>query len=381
MDLPALTYLTFDSAVRGIGASQVTPYVERLAQRGMEVHLHSFEEGPPPDRARGRLGEVRWHPHDFGPRGAMGGVARVARAAWAVRHAALVHASSDLPAAATMLAGRPAWVWDVRAFWADQRIALGMLRAGSATDRVLRRVEAAAARRSTAILTATGAAIPVLAERHGEAVAGKARIVHNCVDLVRFPLALPMPEADPVQVLFSGSFNQLYDVPTMVRLVERLRARRAVRVSVFTPAGTDPPPGLQALGDTFGSVHIDAVADVVAEHHLGFAVCRRDHDLAVRGAAPAKLAEFLACGRPVVLNRGLGDMDELVRLWECGVVIEDTSDPGLEAAADDVERLLADPETPSRCRDLAERHFDLEGAVDQLIATYGDVVAAAARRP
>ena len=47
MNLPPLTYLTFDSLAEGVGASQVLAYVERLADRGLDVRLHTFEKTAP----------------------------------------------------------------------------------------------------------------------------------------------------------------------------------------------------------------------------------------------------------------------------------------------------------------------------------------------
>src|SRR4051794_37995375 len=125
--LPPLTYLTFDALSEGVGASQVLPYVLRLAGRGLQVRLISFEKQPPgPDLARDlATAGVRWDPQPFRRYGPRSGALRVLRAAALVRGSALVHARSDLAAAAAMLAGVRSWVWDLRSLWADQRIALG----------------------------------------------------------------------------------------------------------------------------------------------------------------------------------------------------------------------------------------------------------------
>src|SRR5688500_15955593 len=118
-----LTYLTFDSVLGGVGLSQVVPYVERIARRGITVDLHSFEPGPG-DQRLAPIDGVRWHRHGFGRPGATGGLLRIAAAASAVRGSDVVHARSDLAAASTLLACRHTWLWDVRSFWVDQRIAM-----------------------------------------------------------------------------------------------------------------------------------------------------------------------------------------------------------------------------------------------------------------
>ena len=126
MRLPPLTYLATDSLAEGIGASQVLAYVERIAARGVDIELHTFEKAAPSPDLKRRLQEqgVRWTPHDFGRHGSTGGIARVIAGAAALRGAELVHARSDMSAASALLARSRSWLWDVRSLWADQRIAL-----------------------------------------------------------------------------------------------------------------------------------------------------------------------------------------------------------------------------------------------------------------
>jgi len=57
--LPPLTYLTVDSVTEGIGLSQVFRYVERLAGRGIDVTLHSFERTAPLTELRDRMSAAR----------------------------------------------------------------------------------------------------------------------------------------------------------------------------------------------------------------------------------------------------------------------------------------------------------------------------------
>ncbi len=103
---------------------------------------------------------------------------------------------------------------------------------------------------------------------------------------------------------------------------------------------------------------------------------RSDIGASNRAATPTKIGEFLASGRPVVVNAGLGDLDELLARYDCGVVMPDNGDIGLDAAADELGRLLSDAGTPERCRALAEEHFNLDLGVDQLLLAYQQAVGA-----
>lgn len=370
-----LTYLTVDSVQTGVGASQVLPYVERMATMGVHPTLHSFERNPPELATIARLAStpgVAWRPHTFGGGGAIGGVRRVVVGAAAIRSSRLVHARSDLPAASALLAGPDRWLWDVRSFWIDQRLALGMTRPGSAPERTLRRIEAAAARSCSAITTLTAAAIPELARRHGTAVADKASVVSTCVDLNRF-VQSPMPDG-PVRVLLSGSFNPLYDVDAMLRFNEQLQSlRRGTGFTLLRPEATPWDLPVQAAGGDLSTSTFEAMPDHVASHHAGLAICRTDHPAALAAAMPTKIGEFLACGRPVVANASLGDVGALLGGSGAGVVLRGTTDADLAHAVRELLELIEDPATPERCRAVAQANFDLGAAVRRLVEIYSSI--------
>lgn len=356
--------------------SQVVPYVERLARRGLDVTLHSFEKQPPSDALRRRLvsAGVSWQPHAFRGAGTPGGIARVAHGAALVAGAELVHARSDLPATSTMLARRSRWVWDVRGFWREDRIAMEMLRPGSAPERVLRRIEAASARSSSAIVTLSRSAADVLAQRFGPEVGAKVNVITTCVDLERF-VASPLPSVDSVRFLLAGSLSSLYDIPTMLRLVQTMRTQRPVELTVLTPAPTPWDEDFRASGATIGQAPPAEMPDRVSAQHVGLSIRRFDVGVAGYSATPTKLGEFLACGRPVVVNAGLGDLDTLLVDHDCGVVMTSGSRDELERATAEIRRLLEDPGTPVRCRGVAEEHFNVERAVDRLLEIYRNSVA------
>jgi glycosyltransferase involved in cell wall biosynthesis len=358
-----------DGLTEGVGASQVLAYAERIAQRNVAITLHTFESASPSSELVRRVRDagIDWHPHAFGRPGAVGGLQRIARcAAWA-RTGDVVHARSDLAAAAALVARTPRWVWDIRSLWADQRIALGMLQEGSREERVLRRIETSAARRSTAVITLTSAVLPVLDARHG-LMSTKASVIPTCVDTTRFqPTALP-PE-EPLMLLLAGTLNRYYDVPAMAALVRELRRRRRTTLTVLTPRETPWDALLTDLDAVRETARPADMPAAVGSSHVGLSVCREDAGISLTAAMPTKIAEFLASGRPVVVNEHLGDAGALLREHRAGVVLGTGAD-GVRRAADELERLVSDAETPTRCRQLAEAHFDLDHAVDQLVEVY-----------
>lgn len=371
MSLPPVTYVTMNSLSEGVGSSQVLAYVERLAGRGIEMVLHTFEKEAPPGSVRTRIDSagITWVPHRFGPGGARGAALRVATAAHALRRAELVHARSDLAAAAAMGGGARRWVWDVRSLWADQRIALGALRENGPEARALRAIEGRAARRSTQVITLAAAVIPVLAERHGVDVSTKTHVITTCVDTARF-VATPLPQSARVRLQLAGTLNRFYDVPAMVRLTQLAQQRRPTELHVVAPAATPWDRLFSSVGAQRERGTYETMPRLVSSAHAALSLCRMDAGVSLLAAMPTKIGEYLAAGRPVLVNRGLGDADVLLESHQAGVVVDDTSDAGLAQALDRLDVLLDDPRTPARCRLLAEEHFDVERGVDRLVHAY-----------
>lgn len=299
----------------------------------------------------------------------MGGLGRVLRGAAAVRRSRLVHARSDLAAASALIGRVDTWVWDVRSLWADQRIALGMLTAGSPEERIIRLVEAKAAERSAAIVTLTDSAIDVLEARHGIGVREKSTVVPTCVDLTVFEMA-PLSPFPPIRFLLSGSLNRFYDVPTMLRFVRLADESLGAKLTVLSADQTDWERDFERVHATRTRAEPREVPSFVAASHVGLSVCRQDAGISLRAAVPTKIAEFLACGRPVVVNAGLGDLDALLPRYDAGVVLSGTTEAELNRGVSDLVQLLQDSSTPERCHRLAVDHFDLDRGVERLIETY-----------
>ena len=77
-----VVYLSMDPVTSTVGSSQVVAYVCRLAERGVPVHLHSFEHDIEPESsAILQDAGVRWTAHRFGRSGVRGGLGRVVRLA------------------------------------------------------------------------------------------------------------------------------------------------------------------------------------------------------------------------------------------------------------------------------------------------------------
>ena len=87
------------------------------------------------------------------------------------------------------------------------------------------------------------------------------------------------------------------------------------------------------------------------------------------------VAEYLASGIPVLGNEGVGDVGPLLEGRRIGVSLAGFDEAQLRAAVGRLGDLIADPETPERCRAAAEQLFSLDGGVAEYRRIYERLLA------
>ena len=94
--------------------------------------------------------------------------------------------------------------------------------------------------------------------------------------------------------------------------------------------------------------------------------------LSKRSSCPIKFSEYLACGLPVLINKGIGDTDKIVRDNEAGVVIESFDNASYAKGLKDLIKLksMNDGLLSKRCRSVAEGLFSLRKGTDSYFNVY-----------
>lgn len=407
---PRVLYITYDGALEALGESQVVAYLERLAHR-YDITLLSFEK--PADLARpgaaagmkARLAQsrIRWMPlryHRHPPivSTAFDLLRGFARACvWALSGPrGIIHARSYVPAliALWLREGLGAsFLFDMRGFWADERVDGGHWRSGSRIYRIAKRCEQRFFERADAIVSLTHEGVRVFPTlRYNIPLDTRVEVIPTCVDLDRFTpgskdpvLASRLGISGRRVVGSTGTLSNWYLRHETLRAFALL-ARRMSDVSIVMVTMEDhdrlradaAAAGLPTERLTLVSAPFAEMPEYVRLMDLGLFFIKPL--FSKKGASATKLGEFLACGVPVVINEGVGDSDRIVRDCEAGVVLSNPADVGLEAALPDIERILTDPGVKQRCRDAARRHFDLEEGAARYARLYEGLLADATGR-
>lgn len=365
-----LTYVANDSVSEGVGSSQITPLIYRLSKKGLKINLISFEKTNPQTTLITffkKLG-VEWDPLPFGSSGLIGGVARINKLRRIISKTDLIHARSDIPAVSAIASHQAPVLWDVRSLWADQKVLIQKNLLNKGLYQFYRELEDISARNSSGMSTLTSAVVPIL-ELRNRKIPSLRTVVPTAVDLDRFKLSSEMPSSR--KALFSGTYNDYYDLNLSRQFIEVLQRQFSCEVHWARPF--ESIRFALNVGEklTFSAPQ-SGLAEIIPNYSFGVSVCRLDAGPSLTAAMPTKIAEFLACGRPVVVNKGLGDMDNFIEEFNAGVILNGEPRNLIENASK-LSELISDPDTPNRCRALAEKYFDMDKGAARYLKIYSQL--------
>lgn len=402
-------YLSYDGLADPLGGSQVLPYLTGLSKRGHEISIISFEKaeaGPRAlERARGQCAEhgIDWHPlryHKQPPILSTVWDVAAMRVAAAQLHRKkrfeLVHCRSYLPALAGLsLKRRHAvrFLFDMRGYWPDEKVEGGRWNMGNPLFRAVydyfKRQERQFFAGADAIVSLTSSAREeMLARPDGQRPSVEPQVIPCCVDFGHFALPsddrrnaarskLGIPPGASV-LCYLGSLGGNYWLDEMLRFY--LAYRERLPGSRFLFVTREPEPMIVEMAGRLGisrhellvrSADRDEVPELVSAANHGIAFKRATH--AEKACSPTKLGEMMALGIPVVVNAGVGDVDEVIADIGGGVVVGGFDHASLMAAT---ERLIALDTSAGEIRAGAERWFDL----DKGVAAYDSIYRLLATR-
>jgi glycosyltransferase involved in cell wall biosynthesis len=386
-------YVSHTGMSEPLGRSQVVPYLVGLAQAGVAIDVVAFE---PPSAAAPEIAAVTQLLGDHGigyawtrrsPSHALATkLAESLRAFVGLLTRALakrprvIHARSYLPGAVAQLVRRMTpgsrFLFDCRGLLGDEYVDFGHWSRGSFRYRLIKLAERRLFGGADAIVVLTDRLRRWLREEERLVAASvPVEVIPCCVDLARFAVddaaraqaRRELGAGDRLVVAYAGTLGAWYCEAEMARLFAAVRRRRPALFLVLTRA--DAGKLRRALGEagiSDGDIVVRSAAQTEMPSQLSAAdvgISFAEPRFSKIASSPVKVAEYLAVGAPVVLNRGVGDQDPMLAqhpesLLDAGQMTA----ADLEAAAARIAALpLDDAAARARHHALAGANFALDG--------------------
>lgn len=391
----SVLFITYTGLLEPLGQSQVLAYQERLAP-GRKIHIVSFERREDLEdlqrvaavRERIEGAGIHWHPRRYHKRpsalatlwdiviGSALGI-RLARA----HGLQIVHARSYVASVMALLVKRFAgakYLFDMRGFWADERVDGGLWPRGGRMFRLAKWFERRFLLSADHVVSLTHAAVAEM--REFECLQGRmppTTVIPTCADLERFS-----PGNDALDERFTlgyvGSAGTWYLFDAAVAAFNAVRRHRpdARFLIINRDAHAYIRERLAAGGVPIDRVELrqaahEEVPDQMRRMHAGVFFIKPV--FSKQASAPTKLAEFLGCGVPCLSNTGVGDMAQVLVGDHVGVAVDATDADSLAQGVEDLLELCAASGIAERCAASARRHFSLDEGVERYRAIYSSL--------
>jgi glycosyltransferase involved in cell wall biosynthesis len=378
-------FISYDGLTEPLGRSQVLPYVKGLVQRGAFAAILSFEKPVDLDDpqkmqlVRDELAgtNIEWRPLRYHKKPTLPATLfdisqGIAVGAYLIQTYQLnaIHARSYVAASMALSLKkmlRRRFIFDMRNFWADEKVDSGAWPANGRLYKAAKRAERSFLQNADHIVTLT--------ERAKEEIQGFAylqgkvppiSVIPTCVDLELFRLGTSTKKK-PIKLIYAGSLGGRYQGERLLSFAKEVAAiSPGASLRVLTRAKPEEVERYRAAANlpkealSVAEASRKEVAQELASSHAGLSFLTDAYSN--RSSAPTKLAEYLATGLPLIVTPGVGDTDQLIRERKLGVIVEsdDLAKPARELVA-----LLDDEGLPARCRAAAEEFFALPTALDR----------------
>ncbi|EAY24795.1 glycosyltransferase [Microscilla marina] len=276
------------------------------------------------------------------------------------------------------------FVFDMRGFWADERVDGGLWNLGNP---LFRGVYNYFKKKEKQFLTAADYTIS-LTENAKQEIQNwpgfrqtKIEVIPCCVDTQLFDYnALPSPTmADPLKpitISYLGSIGTWYMLEEMLAFYQRLlKAAPAARFMFIT---TEPAEAIYQQAEkmelpahqiSVQKAERKQVPGLLAQSDVSIFFIKPYYSK--KASSATKMGEILAMGIPIIANANVGDHDFLFEKYSCGVLVDGFDEALLDKAVAQIKEMQRI--APQDLRNVAIEYYSLKKGVNLYAKVYEQV--------
>ncbi|MDC3391621.1 glycosyltransferase [Candidatus Thioglobus sp.] len=399
--MSSILYISYDGILEPLGQSQVLRYLEKLAL-SHKIFLISFEKKNDwkndidnRDALNIKIREagihwipLRYHKNPSAFATAFDIVQGILVGLWVCfrYQIQVVHARSYIPSVMTLILKfffRVKYLFDMRGFWADERVDGGLWLADSKMYMVAKWFERHFFLSADCIVSLTKVAVEeIKMNSYLQNRQLNFEVITTCTDLQRFK---PVDEVQtnkndkPLVIGYVGAVGvwYLFD-ETLICFKFLLKEIPSAKLHILNRGEHKYIKDcLKKHKLPLSSVLIESVQHQEVPkkiQKMDAAIFFIKPAFSKLASAPTKFGEFLACGVPCLSNTGIGDMAEIIKKESVGIAINDFSNESMQEGVRRLIKLTQDSNIRKRCRSSAIKNFSLEEGVKSYSQIYTNLL-------
>ncbi len=405
-----ILFLSYDGLSDPLGQSQVLTYMVGLANLGYEVTIISTEKKSA-EKSLGAIGEllkvnkIKWHsisytknPPVFSTLYDVFKLLFLARKLQRKNRFDIIHCRSYITALIGIHLKKhfgPKFIFDMRGFYADERIDGRIWKQSNLVYRILYRFF----KRQEQRFLANADFTICLTERARNEILGWKIIPGQPIPIKVIPCCANTDKFDPQKssasqknqlreglgiaqtdflLMYTGAIGTWYMLEEMFDFFKRLLLQREAKFLFIT---YDDPENILRVAR---SKNInEELIHIVKAKHTDVPSLLSISDLSIffirplyskMASSPAKQGEIMSMGIPIICNSNIGDSDRIIREADGGMIIRSFNDDDYDYVISRIPELLA--KSNDKIRETAMHYFSLEKGVKNYDEVYRKLNAA-----
>lgn len=391
-----ILYITYDGILEPLGQSQVLAYQEQLS-KDFDIFLFSYEK--PSDISnislyssiQNRISQssIKWIYRKYHKSPSVlatfydlvAGVFHCSYIVWKNK-IKIIHARSYPPALIAIVLKKffgIKFIFDMRGFWADERVDGSLWKRNSMVFKITKALEKRFILNADHIVSLTHVAVDEINKfPYIENISLPISVIPTCVDLDKFLPRSRTASPNEFTLGYLGTVGTWYLFEETVRAFAIfLSIKPKAKILIVNKGEHDfIISTLLNYNVPLSSVEIKSADHSQVPHLI------RSMDATIfflkplfskQAAAPTKLGEFLASGVPCLTNEGVGDMASIINTNNIGKTINEFTDEAIRGGIFELIQLANQKDIISRCVQVAEKSFSLKKGVVKYADIYNDV--------
>lgn len=396
-----ILYFSYDGILEPLGQSQVLRYLEQLSTKH-EIYLVSYEkqedwrDNAKRETLRAYMVEVgikwfplRYHKTPSGLATAFDIFQGLLISSWIVakHRIQIVHARSYVPSVVALILKKifaVKFIFDMRGFWADERVDGGLWPRDGRMYRVSKWFEKHFLLSADRVVSLTKVAVEEMKTfSYLQGRLPKFELISTCADLNLFKPANINSEKEIKRHSFTlgyvGSVGVWYLFDETLKCFKELLLKIPdAQFHIYNIGGHDYiHERIAAMGIPTESIKIrsaDHVGIAKAMQHIDAGIFFYKPMYSKLATAPTKLGEFLGCGVPCMGNTNVGDMTDILEAEHVGVALSSFDETSIRTGIEKLLLLTQKNDIKLRCRDVALRYFSLDSGVQEYDRIYSELL-------
>jgi len=273
------------------------------------------------------------------------------------------------------------YLFDTRSFAFDERADTGGLNKEKLPYRLAKKIEKKLYQKASGIVMLSKVGKETILNNELFSGGDKIKnieIIPTCVDLDRFKFCQRDYDKEVITIGYIGTATGWYDFEKTAATLAAIKKYNKIQFLVFNSNQYGQHEYIKQVLEKYhieqSEYQIEKVTFAAMPDRL------KEIDVALfyihpyfskKASAATKLGELLACGIPVLTNKGVGDHEYYINEYKVGKILEfnliDTYD--FAAIFDE----LINKETAIKCRSLSEKYFSLEEGVTKYKKIYTNI--------